>query len=57
MQYGVIDWNLFSFQSDFNKKNTFYIFNHVDIKLTYHNGEGEGWRGARLVAATLEPKR
>ncbi|KAM9413181.1 transmembrane 9 superfamily member 2-like isoform 1-T1 [Salvelinus alpinus] len=42
--------------SDFNKKNTFYIFNHVDIKLTYHNGEGEGWRGARLVAATLEPK-
>uniref|UniRef100_A0A674CP69 Transmembrane 9 superfamily member n=1 Tax=Salmo trutta TaxID=8032 RepID=A0A674CP69_SALTR len=42
--------------SEFNKKNTFYVFNHVDIKLTYHNGEGEGWRGARLVAATLEPK-
>uniref|UniRef100_A0A4W5M8M2 Transmembrane 9 superfamily member n=1 Tax=Hucho hucho TaxID=62062 RepID=A0A4W5M8M2_9TELE len=42
--------------SEFNKKNTFYIFNHVDIKITYHNGEGEGWSGARLVAATLEPK-
>uniref|UniRef100_A0A8C7DUZ0 Transmembrane 9 superfamily member n=1 Tax=Oncorhynchus kisutch TaxID=8019 RepID=A0A8C7DUZ0_ONCKI len=42
--------------SEFNKKNTFYIFNHVAIKITYHNGEGEGWRGARLVAATLEPK-
>uniref|UniRef100_A0A8C7FA64 Transmembrane 9 superfamily member n=1 Tax=Oncorhynchus kisutch TaxID=8019 RepID=A0A8C7FA64_ONCKI len=40
--------------SEFNKKNTFYIFNHVAIKITYHNGEGEGWRGARLVAATLE---
>uniref|UniRef100_A0A4W5QTL5 Transmembrane 9 superfamily member n=1 Tax=Hucho hucho TaxID=62062 RepID=A0A4W5QTL5_9TELE len=43
--------------SEFNKKNTFYIFNHVAIKITYHNGEGEGWRGARLVGATLEPKR
>uniref|UniRef100_A0A674AUH2 Transmembrane 9 superfamily member n=1 Tax=Salmo trutta TaxID=8032 RepID=A0A674AUH2_SALTR len=40
--------------SEFNKKNTFYVFNHVAIKITYHNGEGEGWRGARLVAATLE---
>ncbi|KAM4732326.1 transmembrane 9 superfamily protein member 5 isoform 2-T2 [Anableps anableps] len=42
--------------SEFNKKNTFYVFNHVDIKITYHSGEAEGWRGARLVAATLEPK-
>ncbi|CAB1337189.1 unnamed protein product [Coregonus sp. 'balchen'] len=41
---------------EFKKRNTFYIFNHVAIKITYHNGEGEGWRGARLVAATLEPK-
>ncbi|XP_042349821.1 transmembrane 9 superfamily member 2 isoform X1 [Plectropomus leopardus] len=42
--------------SEFNKKNTFYVFNHVDIKITYHSGTSEGWRGARLVAATLEPK-
>ncbi|XP_037316878.1 transmembrane 9 superfamily protein member 5 isoform X1 [Pungitius pungitius] len=42
--------------SEFNKKNTFYIFNHVDIKITYHSGAGEEWSGARLVAATLEPK-
>ncbi|XP_056294813.1 transmembrane 9 superfamily member 2 isoform X2 [Pseudoliparis swirei] len=42
--------------SEFNKKNTFYVFNHVDIKITYHSGAQEGWRGARLVAATLEPK-
>ncbi|XP_032410293.1 transmembrane 9 superfamily member 2-like isoform X2 [Xiphophorus hellerii] len=42
--------------AEFNKKNTFYVFNHVDIKITYHSGENEGWRGSRLVAATLEPK-
>ncbi|XP_007555197.1 transmembrane 9 superfamily protein member 5 isoform X2 [Poecilia latipinna] len=42
--------------SEFNKKNTFYVFNHVDIKITYHKGEPEGWQGSRLVAATLEPK-
>ncbi|XP_056137240.1 transmembrane 9 superfamily member 2 isoform X2 [Lampris incognitus] len=42
--------------SEFNKKNTFYVFNHVDIKITYHSGATEGWKGARLVAATLEPK-
>uniref|UniRef100_A0A3Q4ABD9 Transmembrane 9 superfamily member n=1 Tax=Mola mola TaxID=94237 RepID=A0A3Q4ABD9_MOLML len=42
--------------AEFNKKGTFYVFNHVDIKITFHSGESEGWRGARLVAATLEPK-
>ncbi|XP_041111932.1 transmembrane 9 superfamily member 2-like isoform X1 [Polyodon spathula] len=42
--------------SEFNKRNTFYLFNHVDITITYHSGEGEGWEGARLVAAKLEPK-
>uniref|UniRef100_A0A8C5GIG8 Transmembrane 9 superfamily member n=1 Tax=Gouania willdenowi TaxID=441366 RepID=A0A8C5GIG8_GOUWI len=41
----------------FNRKDTFYVFNHVDIRITYHSGATEGWRGARLVAATLEPKR
>ncbi|KAI1898071.1 hypothetical protein AGOR_G00068560 [Albula goreensis] len=42
--------------AQFNKKNTFYFFNHVDIVITYHSGADEGWKGARLVAATLEPK-
>ncbi|KAM4621688.1 transmembrane 9 superfamily protein member 5 isoform 2-T2 [Polymixia lowei] len=42
--------------TEFNKKNTFYVFNHVAIKIKYHSGESEGWTGARLVAATLEPK-
>ncbi|XP_023814810.1 transmembrane 9 superfamily member 2 isoform X2 [Oryzias latipes] len=42
--------------SKFNEKNTYYVFNHVSIKITYHSGESEGWKGARLVGATLEPK-
>ncbi|KAM9795510.1 transmembrane 9 superfamily protein member 5 [Neosynchiropus ocellatus] len=42
--------------SDFHKKSTFYVFNHVDLKITYHNGDKDGWHGARLVAATMEPK-
>ncbi|XP_007237573.3 transmembrane 9 superfamily member 2 isoform X2 [Astyanax mexicanus] len=42
--------------SEFNKKNTFYVFNHVDITITYHSGENESWKGARLVGARLDPK-
>ncbi|KAM6953707.1 transmembrane 9 superfamily protein member 5 isoform 4-T4 [Aplochiton taeniatus] len=42
--------------AEFNKKNTFYVFNHVDIKISYHSGADEGWKGARLVSAILEPK-
>ncbi|XP_066571268.1 transmembrane 9 superfamily protein member 5 [Amia ocellicauda] len=42
--------------SEFNKKNTFYLFNHVDITITYHSGDGESWTGSRLVGAKLEPK-
>ncbi|TSS60352.1 Transmembrane 9 superfamily member 2 [Bagarius yarrelli] len=42
--------------SGFNKKNTYYLFNHVDITITYHSEESESWRGARLVSARLEPK-
>ncbi|KAI4897301.1 hypothetical protein NFI96_024670 [Prochilodus magdalenae] len=38
--------------SEFNKKNTFYLFNHVDITITYHSTDS----GARLVSAVLEPK-
>jgi len=43
-------------QADFNDKDTFYIFNHVDITIFYHKVETEA-AGARLVAAKLEPKR
>ncbi|KAJ8255088.1 hypothetical protein GJAV_G00200790 [Gymnothorax javanicus] len=41
----------------FSKSNMFYVFNHVDIIITYHSGKDEGWEGARLVAAMLVPKR
>ncbi|RMC06796.1 hypothetical protein DUI87_16242 [Hirundo rustica rustica] len=41
--------------SEFHEKDTFYIFNHVDIKIFYHVVENEAL-GARLVAAKLEPK-
>uniref|UniRef100_A0A8C7ZH46 Transmembrane 9 superfamily member n=1 Tax=Oryzias sinensis TaxID=183150 RepID=A0A8C7ZH46_9TELE len=27
--------------SKFNEKNTYYVFNHVSIKITYHSGESE----------------
>lgn len=47
----------FCFKSEFNKKNTYYLFNHVDIIITYHSGENESWSGARLVGARMEPKR
>ncbi|XP_043927164.1 transmembrane 9 superfamily member 2 [Protopterus annectens] len=43
--------------SDFHEKDTFYIFNHVDITISYHVvDKSEGAEGARLVSAKLEPK-
>ncbi|KAK7830037.1 hypothetical protein U0070_003492, partial [Myodes glareolus] len=40
--------------SEFSQRDTFYISNHVDIKIYYHVETGS--MGARLVAAKLEPK-
>uniref|UniRef100_A0A672NZ94 Transmembrane 9 superfamily member n=1 Tax=Sinocyclocheilus grahami TaxID=75366 RepID=A0A672NZ94_SINGR len=42
--------------ADFNKKNTYYVFNHVDITIHYHSGDETNGMHARLVAATLEPR-
>lgn len=39
----------------YNKPNTYYIFNHVDLIITYHSGKGEEWgntfkgNGGRIV--------
>lgn len=41
--------------SNFNERDSFYIFNHVDITIYYHVVEHEQL-GARLVAAKIEPK-
>ncbi|XP_019646517.1 PREDICTED: transmembrane 9 superfamily member 2-like isoform X2 [Branchiostoma belcheri] len=40
----------------YNEKDTYYLFNHVDIFISYNDGEGENWPGARLLSAKLEPK-
>lgn len=40
----------------YNKASTYYVFNHVDITIIYHSGEGEAWSGSRLVQAKVEPK-
>ncbi|KAA0709374.1 Transmembrane 9 superfamily member 2 [Triplophysa tibetana] len=42
--------------AEYNKKNTYYIFNHVDITISYHRVEESAGIGARLVGATLEPR-
>ncbi|KAG1929226.1 Endomembrane protein 70 protein family [Pimephales promelas] len=42
--------------ADFNRKNTYYVFNHVDITISYHSEDETTGMGARLVAAKLEPK-
>lgn len=52
----IAEHHLLSLQAEFHEKDTFYIFNHVDIKIYYHVVENEAL-GARLVAAKLEPKR
>ncbi|XP_046853057.1 transmembrane 9 superfamily member 2-like [Xenia sp. Carnegie-2017] len=39
----------------YSEKDTYYLFNHVAIKIKYHSGEGEDWDGARLLSATLWP--
>ncbi|XP_011962639.1 transmembrane 9 superfamily member 2-like isoform X2 [Ovis aries] len=41
---------------EFNKTNTYYIFNHVDITITYHSENEVDWYVSKLVSARLEPK-
>uniref|UniRef100_A0A673UT92 Transmembrane 9 superfamily member n=2 Tax=Suricata suricatta TaxID=37032 RepID=A0A673UT92_SURSU len=42
--------------SEFNKSNTYFLFNHVDITITYHRESGRNWGPSRLVSARLEPQ-
>lgn len=49
---------------DYNQANTYYLFNHVDIVITYHSGKAEDWgrylepdeTGGRIVAVKLFPR-
>lgn len=46
----------------FNERDTHYIFNHVDIVITYHSSSEEEWggklgdAGGRLISAKLTPR-
>jgi len=46
----------------YNKCDTYYLFNHVDITITYHSGANETWglefgeRGGRIIAVNISPK-
>jgi transmembrane 9 superfamily protein 2/4 len=47
--------------ADFSTKDTYYIFNHVDILIQYHSGQNTEWganleEGGRLISAKLEPR-
>lgn len=45
----------------YNQPNSYYIFNHVNIKITYHSGENEAWgsgfgdKGGRIISVKIEP--
>lgn len=48
----------------YNQKDTFYLFNHVDIVIAYHPGDFEDWGkflsedniGGRIVSVKLTPR-
>lgn len=40
----------------YSQSDTYYFFNHVSIEITYHDGVGEQWSGARILSAKIEPK-
>lgn len=46
----------------YNRKDTFYLFNHVDLELTYHSGEHEAWgssfgeKGGRITSVRVIPR-
>jgi len=49
--------------SEFRDKDTHYLFNHIDLVITYHSGKGEDWgrylgdaAGGRIVSVKAEPK-
>ncbi|XP_047698990.1 transmembrane 9 superfamily member 2-like isoform X1 [Prionailurus viverrinus] len=41
---------------EFDKSNIYFLFNHVDITIAYHEDSGRNGGFARLVSARLEPQ-
>ncbi|XP_071453601.1 transmembrane 9 superfamily member 2 [Hetaerina americana] len=48
--------------SMYSKPKTYYIFNHVDLVITYHSGKDEDWgvgfkeNGGRIISVKVVPK-
>ncbi|KAI1301882.1 Transmembrane 9 superfamily member 2 [Halotydeus destructor] len=46
----------------YSKKDTFYLFNHVDLEITYHSGHNEAWgaafgdKGGRITSVKVSPR-
>ncbi|XP_034245465.1 transmembrane 9 superfamily member 2 [Thrips palmi] len=46
----------------YSKANTYYLFNHVDLVITYHSGKDEDWGssfksdGGRIVSVKVTPR-
>lgn len=46
----------------YKARDTYYIFNHLDLNITYHSGEGEDWgtafesRGGRIISVRVTPR-
>lgn len=51
-----------SLSDAFNKPNTFYLVNHVDLVITYHSGKHEDWGmdfqedGGRIISVKVHPR-
>ncbi|KZC04064.1 PREDICTED: transmembrane 9 superfamily member 2 [Dufourea novaeangliae] len=51
-----------SINGAYNKPNTYYLFNHVDLTVTYHSGAEEEWgsafkeNGGRIISVKVVPK-
>lgn len=50
------------FGDTFNKLNTYYLVNHVDLWITYHSGKEEDWgvtfqeNGGRIISVKVQPR-
>ncbi|KAK3855079.1 hypothetical protein Pcinc_038495 [Petrolisthes cinctipes] len=46
----------------YKERNTYYLFNHLDLNITYHSGRGEDWgsafqdRGGRIISVRVTPR-
>lgn len=46
----------------YNKPDTFYLFNHVDIQINFHSGENEAWgvgfggKNGRIISIKVSPR-